>query len=303
MVTTMESVAASTRQRILAGILFMCGAGLLFPVMTGFAKFLGADGYNSLQVSWARAFGHILFMLAVFVPKFGLRMLRTKRPVTQMMRSTMLFTSNATMFFAVVFIPLAKTASISLMAPLIVVPLAWAMLGERTTVPRLVALGIGFAGVLIVIRPGTELFHWASLFAVASALTYAVYQVLTRQVAGIDPPETSTIYSSVVGGFGMFLVLPVVWKTPGSLRDVLLFCSLGVIGAVGHYMVARAFTNAPANIVSPFQYFQLLGSVTVGYVFFGDLPDLFTWLGAAIIVASGLYIGWSQTRAGRKARP
>lgn len=290
MVTTMDSAAASNRQRILAGILFMCGAGLLFPVMTGFAKFLGADGYNSLQVSWARAFGHILFMLAVFVPKFGLRMLRTKRPVTQMMRSTMLFTSNATMFFAVIFIPLAKTASISLMAPLIVVPLAWAMLGERTTVPRLVALGVGFVGVLIVIRPGTELFHWASLFAVASALTYAVYQVLTRQVAGIDPPETSTIYSSVVGGFGMFLVLPFVWKTPETLRDILLFCSLGVIGAVGHYMVARAFTNAPANIVSPFQYFQLLGSVTVGYVFFGDFPDFFTWLGAAIIVASGLYL-------------
>jgi drug/metabolite transporter (DMT)-like permease len=91
-------------------------------------------------------------------------------------------------------------------------------------------------------------------------------------------------------------VLPFVWKTPESLRDILLFCSLGVIGAVGHYLVARAFTNAPANIVSPFQYFQLLGSVAIGYIFFGDFPDFFTWLGAAIIVASGLYIGWSQTR-------
>jgi drug/metabolite transporter (DMT)-like permease len=296
MVTTMESAAASTRQRVLAGILFMCGAGLLFPVMTGAAKVLGAEGYNSLQVSWARAFGHIVFMLAVFVPKFGLAMLRTHRPVIQVTRSAMLFTSNATMFFAVVFIPLAKTASISLMAPLIVVPLAWLMLGERTTRDRLVALAVGFAGVVVVIRPGTELFHWASLFAVASALTYAVYQVLTRKVAGIDPPETSTIYSSVIGGFGMFLVLPFIWKTPESPRDILLFCSLGVIGAIGHYLVARAFTNAPANIVSPFQYFQLIGSVFVGYVFFGDFPDLLTWVGAAIIVGSGIYIGWSQTR-------
>jgi drug/metabolite transporter (DMT)-like permease len=118
-------------------------------------------------------------------------------------------------------------------------------------------------------------------------------------VAGIDPPETSTIYSSLVGGFGMFLVLPFVWRTPHSLRDILFFCSLGVIGAVGHYLVARAFTNAPANIVSPFQYMQLIGSVTVGYVFFGDFPDLMTWLGAAIIVGSGLYIGWSQTRPAR----
>lgn len=293
----MTAGKASDSQRILAGILFMCGAGLLFPVMSGFAKFLGQDGYNSLQVSWARAFGHILFMLAVFVPKFGLGMLRTRRPFIQLARSTMLFMSNATNFFAIIFIPLAKTASISLMAPLMVVPLAWAILGERTTPARLLALGAGFAGVLIVIRPGTELFHWASLLVVVSAVGYAVYQVLTRKVAGIDPPETSTIYSSLVGGFGMFAVLPFVWKTPDNLRDILFFCSLGVIGAVGHYLVARAFTNAPANIVSPFQYMQLIGSVTVGYFFFGDFPDVITWAGAAIIVGSGLYIGWSQTRA------
>lgn len=296
MVVTMDKPAASTRQRVLAGILFMCGAGLLFPVMSGFAKFLGESGYSSLQVSWARAFGHIVFMLMVFVPRFGLGMLRTRRPVIQLTRSAMLFTSNATNFFAIIFIPLAKTASISLMAPLIVVPLAWAMLGERTTASRLAALGAGFVGVLIVIRPGTELFHWASLLAVVSAISYSVYQVLTRKVAGIDPPETSTIYSSVVGGFGMFLVLPFVWRTPHTLRDILFFCSLGVIGALGHYLVARAFTNAPANIVSPFQYMQLIGSVTIGYVFFADFPDFLTWLGAAIIVGSGLYIGWSQTR-------
>jgi drug/metabolite transporter (DMT)-like permease len=287
---------ASDGQRILAGILFMCGAGLLFPVMSGFAKFLGETGYNSLQVSWARAFGHIVFMLAVFVPRFGWRMLRTRRPLVQLLRSAMLFGSNATNFFAITFIPLAKTASISLMAPLLVVPLARLILGERTTRGRMVALGVGFAGVLIVIRPGTELFHWASLFAVASAFGYAIYQVLTRRIAGIDPPETSTIYSSVVGAFGMFLVLPFVWRTPEGVRDILYFCSLGVIGALGHYLVARALTNAPANIIAPFQYMQLIGSVAVGYFFFGDFPDLLTWVGAAIIVGSGLYIGWSQTR-------
>jgi drug/metabolite transporter (DMT)-like permease len=296
MVATMESTAAPPSQRILAGILFMCGAGLLFPIMSGFAKFLGESGYSSLQVSWARAFGHIVFMLAFFVPRFGLRMLKTRRPVIQFLRSLMLFSSNATNFFAITFIPLAKTASISLMAPLLVVPLARLILGERTTLARMAALVTGFVGVLIIIRPGTELFHWASLFAVASALGYAIYQVLTRRIAGIDPPETSTIYSSVVGAFGMLLVLPFVWRTPESLRDIAFFCSLGVIGAVGHYLVAQALTNAPANIIAPFQYMQLIGSVAVGYFFFGDFPDALTWLGAAIIVASGLYIGWSQTR-------
>ena len=157
MVATMESSAASTRQRVLAGILFMCGAGLLFPVMSGFAKFLGQDGYNSLQVSWARAFGHIVFMMAVFVPKFGFRMLRTRRPLIQLTRSLMLFTSNAASFFAIIFIPLAKTAAITSIAPLMVVPLSWLVLGERTTAGRVAALAVGFLGVLILIRPGTEL--------------------------------------------------------------------------------------------------------------------------------------------------
>lgn len=283
-------------QRILAGILFMCGAGVLFPVMNGFAKFLGESGYDSLQVSWARAFGHMLFMLAAFVPRFGLGMLRTHRPVTQLLRSALLMTSNLSFFFAIVTIPIAKAASISLTAPLVVALLAWPMLGERTTVGRLVALGIGFVGVVIVIRPGTELFQWASLFVVASATCYALYQILTRRIAGIETPETSAIYSSIVGAFGLIAVLPFVWRMPESLRDIAYFCSLGVLGALGHYCVARAMHYAPANVVSPFQYMQLLGSVAVGYLFFGNFPDLLGWIGAAIIVAAGLHIGWSQRK-------
>ena len=274
----------------------MCGAGVLFPVMGGCAKFLGESGYDSLQVSWARAFGHILFMLGAFLPRFGVAMLRTRRFGTQFLRSLLLMTSNLSFFFAIISIPIAEAASISLTAPLVVALLAWPMLGERTTAGRLVALGVGFVGVVIVIRPGTELFQWASLFVVWSAVCYALYQVLTRRIAGIDSPETSAIYSSIVGAFGLILTLPFVWKTPHTVRDIASFCSLGVLGALGHYCVARAMNYAPANIVSPFQYMQLLGSVAVGYLFFGDFPDFLGWVGAAIIVAAGLYIGWSQRR-------
>ncbi len=286
-------------RRILLGILFMCGAGLMFPVMNGFAKILGAD-YSTLQISWARAFGHILFMLAAFLPRYGIGMLRTKRPGLQLLRSWCLLTSNLCTFFAIIFIPIADAAAISLTAPLIVALLAWPMLGERTTATRVMALAVGFLGVLIVIRPGTAVFHWASLFVLASATCYAVYQILTRRIAGTDSPETSAIYSSILGAFGLLLVLPFVWKTPVSLFDLALFCSMGTLGALGHYCVARAMGYAPANIISPFQYFQLLGSVAVGWLFFGDLPDAFTWIGAAIIIASGLHIGWSQARAPRR---
>lgn len=223
-------------------------------------------------------------------------MLASRRPVAQILRSATLFGSNISFFYAITFIPIAQAASISLTAPLIVALLAWPMLRERTTPARVIALIIGFVGVLVVIRPGTAVFHWASVFVVASATFYGVYQILTRRMAAIDPPETSAIYSSVVGAFFMLLVVPFVWVTPHSLFHLFLFCGLGVLGALGHYCVARAMSYAPASIVSPFQYFQLLGAVAVGWLFFGDLPDALTWLGAAIIVGAGLFIGWSQTR-------
>ncbi|MCO6418792.1 DMT family transporter [Siccirubricoccus sp. KC 17139] len=292
------AAAPSPQRHILLGILFMCATALFFPLMSGFGKALGAE-YSSLQVSWARAFGHILFLLGAFLPRHGLGLLRTRRPVLQLTRSALLFTSNMAHFFAITFIPLAKAASISLASPLIVALLAWPMLGERTTPARVAALLVGFLGVLVVIRPGMAVFHWASLFVLLSATCYALYQILTRRVAGVDSPETSTIFSSVVGAFGMLLVLPLVWKTPQSLPHLLMFCGMGVLGATGHYCLARALSYAPANIVSPFQYCQLIGSVAIGWLLFGDWPDAGTWLGAAIIVAAGLWIGWTQTRPRR----
>jgi drug/metabolite transporter (DMT)-like permease len=295
---TVRAAAGIFDRRLLLGIMFICLSGIVFPVMNGFAKLLGAE-YSTLQVSWARAFGHFVFLLIAFLPRHGMAVMRTKRPMVQFGRAMMLYVSNICFFFAVVYIPIADAAAISMTSPLVVALLAWPMLGERTNAARLIALAIGFAGVLIIIRPGTELFHWASLFVVASASCYGVYQILTRKVAGIDSPETSAVYAPIIGAIGMLLVMPFVWRTPASLLDLGMFTGLGVLGAAGHYFVARALTYAPANLVSPFQYFQLFGSVIVGYLFFAALPDAATWIGAGIIVTSGLYIGWSQTRTAK----
>lgn len=283
-------------RRVLIGILYMCAAGSLFPIMNGLVKELGA-AYDSVQVVWARTLGHLIFVLILFAPKRGLvAIFRSVKLPWQIGRSLLLLASTMMFFTAVKDIPLAKAASISFTAPLIVTLLALPILGERIGVSRLAAALVGFAGVLVVIRPGSELFQWASLLIVGSSSCYALYQIFTRKVAGFDAPETSVVYSALIGTLVTTLIVPFVWTTPASWLDVLIMASLGVLGGLGHYCVAQSLTMAPANIVSPFQYFQMVGSVIVGYLMQGHLSDAYTWAGSAIIIASGLYIGWAETR-------
>lgn len=276
--------------RPLLGILFMCAAASLFPVMNGFAKLMSRD-YSSEQVVWARTVSHLVFALALVVPRHGWRIVHTRRPGVQLMRSLLLIGSTFLFFSAIRFVPIAQAASISFIAPLIVVLLAGPMLGERILLSRVVAVTVGFLGVLVVIRPGAAVFQWASLLIVGSAACFAVYQILTRRVAGIDRPETSVVYSALVGSVLMSLVVPFAWRTPASWTDVALLGSLGVIGGLGHYCVARAMTYAAANLLSPFQYWQMVGSVIVGWWLFSEMPDAWTWVGSALIIGAGIYVG------------
>ncbi len=290
MSASVPAPGAHPAYRPLMGILFMCLASSFFPVMNGLAKLM-SQSYSSEQVVWARTLSHLIFVLALFVPQYGWRLVRTRRPGVQFFRSCMLISSTFLFFSAIKVVPIAQAASISFTAPLIVAVLAGPMLGEKVTLSRVMAVIAGFVGVLVVIRPGAAVFQWASLLIVGSATCYAMYQVLTRRVAGFDAPETSVVYSALVGSLLMSLVVPFSWKTPGSWTDVLLLGTLGVLGGLGHYCVARAMTYAPANFLSPFQYWQMVGSVAVGYLMFAEVPDTFTWLGAALIIAAGLYVG------------
>jgi drug/metabolite transporter (DMT)-like permease len=287
--------AVAEQRRILLGIGLACLPAMLFPFMNSFSKLLGAD-YSVLQVSWARFFGHVLFVMILFMPRRGIRMFVTRRPGLQLTRSVIQCLSNLCFVAAIVYQPIADAAAIGMIGPLIVALLAWPMLGERTTLGHGLAIMAGFIGVLIVIRPGTAVFHVSALFLLASAFCYALYQIFTRKVANTDPPETTTFYSSAFGAVGMLAALPFVWITPASVRDLLFFCGLGILGGLGHYCVVRALAYAPANIISPFQYMQLIGSVAIGYLLFDHLPDAATWLGASVIVGAGMYLGWSQMR-------
>ena len=290
MTDTAQTQPPAIVNKPLVGILFMCLASSFFPVMNGLAKLM-SQSYTSEQVVWARTVSHLIFVLALFVPKSGWRILRTRRPGVQFLRSCMVITSTFLFFSAIKFVPIAQAASISFTAPLIVVILSGPILGEKVRASQIAAVLAGLAGVLIVIRPGADVFQWASLLIVGSASCYALYQILTRRVAGSDAPETSVVYSALVGSVLMSMVVPFAWKTPDSVVDIAMLGSLGILGGLGHYCLARAMTYAPANFLSPFQYWQMVGSVLVGYLMFGEVPDSYTWIGAAIIIAAGIYVG------------
>jgi drug/metabolite transporter (DMT)-like permease len=282
-------------RRLWLGIFFMCAATTLFPIMNGIVQVLSRD-YPSEQIIWARTAGHLVIVLLLVVPRYGLGVLLTKRPGAQISRSLLLLASTTFFFFAVKEVPLAKAASISFMTPFFVTLLALPMLGERIDPKRLAAVIVGFLGVLVVIRPGSEVFQPASVLIVGSAFCYAVYQVFTRKVAGIDRPETSVMYSALIGTLVMTAVVPFVWTPPTNLTDILLHLALGCLGAGGHWCVAKAMTYGQANVISPFQYWQMIGSVIVGYIISGLLPDAITWFGASIIIAAGVTIAITETR-------
>lgn len=291
-----EISAPSRSSRPLRGVLFMCIACALFPIMNGIVKLLAAT-YEPQQIVWFRIVSHLVLVAAVFMPQMGLGLLRTRRIGTQFISSVMMLLSTLFFFSAVKSIPVAEAISITFVAPLAVVLLAWPLLGERITWFRMAAVIVGFSGVLIVIRPGTAVFQWASLLLLGSAMCYAIYQILIRRLAGIDAPATSIFYSVLLGAIIMSMWVPLVWKMPTSWTDWALLCSLGVFGALGHYCVAKAMTYASANFVAPFNYTQMIGSVIVGYFMFAEVPDFYTWLGTAVVVGAGLMVGWQGRRA------
>jgi drug/metabolite transporter (DMT)-like permease len=280
----------------------MGGAAAMFALLNAAAKYLSGE-LPTIELLWARTAGHLAFVVATFGPRHGRRLFATHHPALQLARSLLLLASTAFNFVALRFVDLATAATINFTSPCIVALLAVPLLGERVGLARWAAIGVGFAGVVVVVRPGTDVAQWASLLSLGTALCYAGYQVLTRRVAAADPPETTVGYSALVGTALTTLLVPFVWTGPGSWPKAGLLLSMGVTGGLGHYLVARAYMWAPASVVSPFNYVQLLGAATTGYLIFGDVPGTALWAGAALIVLSGLAIAYQETRRPAPASP
>jgi len=289
-------MTTAAQPRILLGVAFMVLASSLFPVMNGLVQWL-SPRYPSEQIIWARITGQFVLMLAIMLPAAGLGVFATRRPALQVARSLCQLTSTSLYFVAVASVPLAKAAAIGFLAPFIVALLAWPLLGEHPKLRRMMTVAAAFLGVLVVIRPGAEGFQPASLLILVSASVYALYQVLTRKVAPQDGAETSTLWSALLGAGLLTLVLPFFWRTPASFADALAFIGLGVLATAGHYCVARALSYGPAAVISPFQYWQIVGAVLMGVAITGLWPDGLTWAGAAIVIGAGIFLALSERRA------
>jgi drug/metabolite transporter (DMT)-like permease len=276
-------------------VIFMIMAAAFIPLLNAAIKYL-VPTYPVAELLWARYAGHLGFMLVVFAPRHGRALLASARPGLQVARSLLFCGSTFLMFYALGFVPLATAAAISFTAPLIVTAASPFLLGEKVDLSRGLAVAAGFIGALIVVRPGSGALHWTAFLIFGSATTSALTQILSRKLAGYDSPETSNTYMVVAGFVLATIPLPFIWQPPADYWDAFLFVMLGVLGGLGHYCLVRAFELAPAPFVSPFNYAQILGAALLGFLVFGQLPDIWTWCGAGVIAASGLFLLFRERR-------
>jgi drug/metabolite transporter (DMT)-like permease len=274
----------------------MCAGVAMFPFMNAAVKLLGARGYPVPEIVWARFTGHLVAMTMVFLPHYGWRLIATRRPAVQIARSLLMLASNALFVTAIARVPLATASAIGFTSPLIVTALSVPLLHESVGIRRWSAVVVGFAGALLVIRPGSLMRDPAILLLLLGSAAYALYQIATRWVSFYDAAATGIVFTALLGALVTTAILPFVFVMPRSTLDLALFCSLGVLGGAGHYLVIRAFQAGPAAIIAPLGYVELIGTTILGYLIFGNFPDLWTWIGAAVIIASGLYIALRERR-------
>ncbi|HUG76983.1 MAG TPA: DMT family transporter [Burkholderiales bacterium] len=277
----------SARNR-LTGIGLISLTYLLFTLLDGSAKWL-VGTVPLVVVVWLRFVTHVLFAGAVLFPIRGLALVKTRHLRWHLVRALMFVAMTGINFWALQYLQLTVTSSIFFTVP-ILIALAGALLGEKLDRGRWSAILVGFVGVLVIVRPGSAEFHPAMLAALVNALLYAAFLLMTRRLAAYDTPETIQ-YLPALGA--AILLTPFAlagWESPQGWLEWSVACLLGVLGGLGHYLLAAAHRYAPASVIAPFLYQQVIYMALFGYVVFGDVPSAWVWLGAAIVIGSGLYL-------------
>lgn len=280
--------ADSARNR-LTGIALISLTYVIFTLLDGTAKWLVVSGVPVIVVVWLRFLMHAVFASAVLLPLRGTALLKTRHLRWHVARGLMFCAMTGINFWALQYLQLAVTSSIFFIVPIVIALLAAPLLGEKLDAGRWAAIVAGFAGVLVIVRPGSAEFHPAMVLALVNAVLYALFNLTTRHLAAYDSPETMQYLPAVVAAVLLAPFALVAWQAPGAL-EWLLLCTIGILGGLGHYLLAAAHRYAPATVLAPFLYQQVLYMALFGFVVFGDVPGTGVWLGAAIVIASGLYL-------------
>jgi len=295
----MTDLALQRRQR-LTGIALMCGAVALFACLDTTAKYLNTQ-MDSLEIAWARYTSAFVLTLVVSNPLTQPGLLRTKRLNLQILRSVLLVGSTALNFLALRWLQLDEALSIIFTFPFIVAIASGPMLGEWIGWRRWSAIGFGFAGVLLITRPGLGGMHPAAALTLAATICYGLYAVITRITARTDSNQTSLFYANFIGALVMLPVIPFVWTTPANWAIALMLLATGVLGSAGHFCLIAGHKLTPASVLSPFVYTQLIWVVIFGYFVFDHVPTGWTMAGAAMVIGSGLYLLYRERKRGQSA--
>lgn len=259
-----------------------------FGCLDTLSKYLVAH-YPAAALVWLRYVLQTLVMMAIFLPRMGLRLVRTSSPGLQAVRGLTLVVSSVVFVIALLHMQIAEVASIVFLAPIIVALAGGPLLGERVSARTWLALAGGFTGVLLIIRPGGGAFTWWALLPLACAFLFAGYQILTRKLAARgDDPITTLFLPGLIACFVVPPVFPGTFEIPTVPLHAAALGVIGVLGAVGHFMLIRAHALAPATLLSPFGYTQLVVVLTLGWLVFDQLPDGIALIGIALIASSGL---------------
>lgn len=284
-----------TSRNRLIGIGIASAAVLCFSILDGLGKYL-TQFQPVLQVVWLRFAIHVLLSILLLGPVYRQRLFRTQHPKLQGIRAALMGAMTCMNFYALQTLQLAETGSIMFLAPLLIAALGWLLLNEKLDRGRWLAIVVGFIGVIVILQPGSGGFKLAMLLPLGIAFFIAAFSMVSRKLAATDLPVTTQFLS----GLGTAVVLAPIalwqWQAPTDWFQWALLITLGVMGSVGHYGLAASFRYAPASTLAPFQYFQIFWAVAIGYLVFGDIPGWSVVVGSTIVIGSGLYLLYRESR-------
>jgi drug/metabolite transporter (DMT)-like permease len=279
--------APARADRPFKGIALILASTVFLGISDVTAKYLSAT-LPSIEIAWIRFVVFALIMTPAMMPGSPLFALPTNRLGLQLMRGVAVLASSLFFISGLRFLPIAEASATGFVAPLLVTALSIVFLNEKVGMRRWIATGVGLIGVIIILRPGTGAFHPAAFFPLISALAWACTLIMTRMMSGTERAITVMTYSSIVGVCILSALVPFVWVTP-TWHDIAFGVFIGVASTTGQWIVVLAFRYADASVLAPFSYTQLLWVSVLGFLIFGEVPDVYTVTGAAFIVASGLY--------------